>query len=163
MTEPISLPRPKIIAILSKGLIVFLRFLVAAFLGFELGAMIVAAFNFHDWLQYTILLAGVSVCVMYGRNRLLLIFALIVIMYFVGLSYSRHKIAGFCTSITASTRPTDLTSLAEHANVDFRSFPVTKEPGTFYGRACDMFSVCDYGCVVEFDSNHVISSKTYSH
>lgn len=162
MSESVSLPKPKRIAVL-KGFIVFLRVVVAAFLGIELAVEIAAAFNLDDWLLGALSLAGMALCVKYARHQLLLLFALTFILYFVGLAHSRNKISGFCSSITATTPSSELTNLAERANVKLRIHPIPNEPGKFYGRVCDPFSMCDFVCALEFDNIHVTSSRIFNH
>jgi len=145
----------------NKGIAV-LRGVGAAVIGSQIGSFAAMGLNLRDWMWVAVVLVMLA-CVVYGRNRLLILLVLSVLTWIAGETYSRHRVTQFCESITAATSPAELPRLASQANVDFRSNAKPDASGQFYGRAADLFTMGDFSCRVHFDKDRIISSRAYTH
>jgi len=132
---------------------------VSAILGFYLAAIPSLALALNSSMQIGLSVAGAILCVVCLRNRLLYLFAMLIVAYPLSAVYSHNKISNFCSSIAKDTNPAKLSELADKAGVKFHAFPMPEKPGTSYGTAPDPFTMGDFACRIQFDSSHIISSK----
>lgn len=156
-SEVAVLPAPPGLArTLARGVVGFMRIVAALWLAALIAGSTIAALRLQGAVEIGLWAVVLIPGVVFGRKRLLYLLPLAVLVYVVSFAYSSHKVSSFCTSITPATTPSELPSLAERADVKFRSVPERDRPGEFYGAAGNPFTLNESSCRVRFDNSHII-------